>query len=72
MLLQACLGLSFEPRLRQLRFHRPLLPSFVNEIVLRNLSVADAEIDVLLRRTGDDVLLEVLRRTGDCEIVTTR
>lgn len=72
MLLQACLGLSFEPRDRRLRFDRPMLPSFVNEVTLRNLTLGDAEIDVALKRTGDDVLVHVLRRTGDCEIVTTR
>ncbi|MEQ1490208.1 MAG: amylo-alpha-1,6-glucosidase [Terricaulis sp.] len=72
MLLQACLGLSFEPRSKRLRFDRPMLPSFVNEVTLRNLTLGDAEIDVALKRTGDDVLVHVLRRTGDCEIVTTR
>ena len=72
MLLQACLGLSFEPRSRRLRFDKPTLPSFVNEVVLKNLSMGDVEIDVALQRTGDDVLVHVLRRTGDCEIVTTR
>ncbi|MBL8546866.1 MAG: amylo-alpha-1,6-glucosidase [Hyphomonadaceae bacterium] len=72
MVLQACLGLSFEPREKRLRFHRSMLPSFVNEIVLRNLTLADVELDIKLTRTGDDVLVHVLRRSGDCEIVSTR
>jgi hypothetical protein len=56
----------------RLRFQRPMLPSFVNEVVLRNLTLPGIEIDVALTRTGDDVLMRVLRRTGECEIVTTR
>ncbi len=72
MVLQACLGLSFEPREKRLRFQRPMLPSFVNEVTLRNLRIAGVEMDVRLTRTGDDVLVHVLRRTGECEIVTVR
>jgi glycogen debranching enzyme len=72
MVLQACLGLRFNPAKRIVQFHRPMLPSFVNEITLRNLRVSDAELDVVLTRAGDDVLLRVLRREGECEIVTTR
>jgi glycogen debranching enzyme len=73
MMLQACLGLSFSPGKRTIRFHRPMLPAFVNEVTLRNLRIDDAELDVALQRAGDDdVLLQILRRDGECEVVTTR
>lgn len=72
LMLQASVGLAFEPRDKRLRLQRPSLPSFVNEVTLRNLTLADVEIDLALKRTGDDVLVHVLRRTGECEIVTTR
>lgn len=72
MALQACLGLRLNSAERKIEFHRPMLPAFVDEITLRNMRVGDAELDVVLTRAGDDVLLRVLRRNGACEIVMTR
>jgi|JI10StandDraft_1071094.scaffolds.fasta_scaffold57900_2 glycogen debranching enzyme len=72
MALQACLGMSFEPQAKRITFRRPMLPSFVNEIVLRRLRIGEAELDVSVKRADNDVLLQVLRRVGDVEIVTSR
>ncbi len=72
MLLQACLGLDFEPAHRRITFNRPMLPNFLDDVILRGLRIPGAEVDIALRRAGSDVLLYVLRRKGDCEVVTTR
>lgn len=71
MLLQACLGLEFDPGARRITFNQPILPNFLNEVTLRGLRIADATADVTLHRAGEGVALQVLRRTGPCEIVTT-
>jgi glycogen debranching enzyme len=65
-LLQASLGLSFDVPNRAILMHHPRLPDFVDEVWLRKLRLdADASIDLLLRRRGDDVAVNVLRRDGD-------
>ncbi len=71
LMMQSCLGLRFEPRGKRLSFDRPTLPSFLDDVVLRGLSVADGTVDVSLKRAGADVLVQVIRRSGDCEVVTT-
>jgi hypothetical protein len=38
-LLQSCLGLSFEPEAKHIVFRPPVLPEFLNEISLTNLSL---------------------------------
>jgi glycogen debranching enzyme len=70
MLLQACLGLSFSPLESRIVFERPMLPDFVGEIMLRNLRVGKESADVMVRRSHAGVLLEVLRRSPNCSIVT--
>lgn len=68
LLLQACLGLEFDPGARTIRFRNPRMPSFTDEITLRNIGFADAKVDVMLRRMDDHVALRVLRNTGEIQV----
>ncbi len=68
-MLQACLGLSFDPVNRTVRFTRPILPECLDEVSLLNLEVGGASISVRLRRAGDEVAMNVTRRTGDIQAV---
>ena len=70
-LMQSCLGLGFEPAQRRVTFERPVLPRFLDRVVLRNLAIGNARIDVMLRGSGDDVAMTVLRRQGDIHVVMT-
>ena len=70
-LLQSCLGLSFEPSTRTVVFDRPVLPSFLDEVILRNLAIGRAGIDVVLRGSGGGVAMQVLSRTGDIRATMT-
>jgi glycogen debranching enzyme len=70
-LLQACMGLSFDPESRHVIFDRPVLPEFLDEVKLTGLSIADARMDVQLRRTGTDVAVNVLSRKGDIWATST-
>jgi hypothetical protein len=70
-LLQACIGLTFDPGNRHVIFNRPVLPEFLDEVRLTALSIADASIDVQLRRTGTDVAINVLSRKGDIWATST-
>lgn len=69
MLLQATLGLSFEIDNRRIVFDRPAMPAFVDEIVLRNLSIGEDTADVAVRRSSNGVSVDVLKRTPACSIV---
>lgn len=68
LLLQACLGLEFDPFTRSIRFRNPRLPAFCDEITLRNIGFDDAKVDVMLRRVDEHVSLRVLRSTGEIQV----
>jgi glycogen debranching enzyme len=70
-LIQSCLGLDFDPAGCRILFDRPMLPAFVDELKLSNLSVGGQHADIALRRSGSQVLVDVLHRTGDVRVVTT-
>jgi glycogen debranching enzyme len=63
-LIEASLGLELDPQHHEVRFRNPGLPAFLDEVTLRNLRLADSSVDIKVRRHGDDVSLEILRRRG--------
>ena len=67
-LLQACLGLEFDCDAREICFRRPRLPTFVDGVVVRSLSVGGEQVDLLLRRHASDVSVNVVRRDGRAEV----
>ena len=69
MLVQACLGMTIDASLKQIRFARPVLPSRVDAIYVRRLRIGQAQIDLALRRVGKDARVEILRQSGDVKIV---
>ncbi|MBY2989170.1 amylo-alpha-1,6-glucosidase [Rhizobium leguminosarum] len=71
LLLQSCLGLEFDPNGRQISFDEPTLPSFVDDVTLRNLRLSNCSVDVALRRSGRQVVVEVIDRRGDIKVVST-
>jgi glycogen debranching enzyme len=68
-LLQSCLGLAFEPATRQVTFEDPHLPDFLDSVLLERLDIADAQVDVALRRSRSQVVVEVLERRGTARVV---
>jgi glycogen debranching enzyme len=67
-LVEAALGLEFEPRRGEIRLRNPRLPSFLDAVTLRNLQLGHARVDVTVRRHGDDVSLEILRARGRVQV----
>jgi glycogen debranching enzyme len=72
LLLQACLGLSFQHPTPQIRFASPLLPPCIEELRLSNLRIGEACVDLVLQRHPQDVGIQVLRRHGDVDIVIVK
>ena len=68
MLLQAVLGLEFDPVTRSIQFNNPQLPTFVDELTIRNLGFDDARVDVTLRRVGEHVATRVIRSVGTIQV----
>ncbi|TCU29276.1 glycogen debranching enzyme [Rhizobium azibense] len=69
-LLQSCLGILFDPIESQVTFNEPMLPAFLDEVVLRNLSVPKGKVDVAIRRSKKNVVVDVLERKGDIKVLT--
>ncbi|MEP9375351.1 amylo-alpha-1,6-glucosidase [Aquabacter sp. CN5-332] len=69
-LIQSCLGFSFDGGANRINFNQPVLPAFLDELVLRNLGGAKGKADVLLRRSGQQVIVEVLQRRGTIDLTT--
>lgn len=67
-LIGACLGLQFDVPGRQLRLERPRLPDFLDEVLIRNLRIADGRVDLALHRYGDTVAVRTVDRQGDVRV----
>ena len=67
-LLEAALGIEFDADRGEIRFRNPRLPSFLHEIILRDLRLNESSVDLRLRRHGDDVSLEVMRTVGKIQV----
>ena len=69
-MLQAALGLTFEPTLNRIVLASPVLPPFLDSIVLRNVEIGATTIDFALRRRRDDdsVSLQILQNDGGVEV----
>jgi glycogen debranching enzyme len=67
-LLEASLGLQFDPLKRQIRLCNPQLPPFLDEVILRNLQLGTACVDLRVRRHRDTVSLDTPRINGDVEV----
>jgi glycogen debranching enzyme len=67
-LIEASLGLQFDPVADQIRLLNPRLPSFLDELVLRNLQLKQASVDLKVRRHANDVSVEILERRGRVQV----
>jgi glycogen debranching enzyme len=68
-LLQASLGLELLERTGEVKFYRPMLPSFLDHLHLRNLKLSGGSVDVLLHRQDENIAVTVTRREGDIVVV---
>ena len=68
LLLQSSLGLEFDPDRHEILLRQPRLPAFLEEVTLRNLHLGRSTVDLMLRRHGHDVSIQVLRNEGHIRI----
>ncbi|MGV4797010.1 amylo-alpha-1,6-glucosidase [Rhizobium sp. F40D2] len=70
-LLQSCLGLDFDPNGPLISFNMPRLPSFLDEVILRRLLIGGGSADVAIRRSGGQVVVDVINRQGNVQVLIT-
>jgi glycogen debranching enzyme len=69
--LQACVGLDIDHASRTVRFDKPLLPAFLDNVTLRNLSVDNARVSVVVSGTPGGASVSMIGRDGNAHVVTT-
>ena len=72
MLLQACLGLEIRASESRICLHHSALPEKLQQIQIGNLKVGNGSVDLSFERFADSVSVNILRRSGDVEIVAIR
>jgi glycogen debranching enzyme len=69
LLLQSCLGLSIQAKESRICLDYPALPEAFPSVQIRNLKVGDSSVDLAFERHAEAVATQILRRSGDVEIV---
>jgi glycogen debranching enzyme len=67
-LIQACLGLEVDAAAETVRLRQPRLPSFLDWLVVRRLSVGSSRLDLLFGRQDSNVAVSLLAREGPAEV----
>jgi glycogen debranching enzyme len=71
-ILSASLGLELAHEQDEIRFRDPVMPEFLNEIVIRNVRLGTSQVDIRIHRYGDDVTANVLARHGTVKVVISK
>ncbi len=56
----------------EIQFRDPVLPHFVDEVIIRNLRLGASRADVRLHRYGSDVTANLLTRSGSARILISK
>jgi glycogen debranching enzyme len=67
-LLEASLGLEFDPFACELRLRNPRLPEFLDEVVLHDLQLGSSSVDLRARRHRETVSLDTPRTSGNVRV----
>ena len=72
LIFQSVLGFTISGRERRVVFARNTLPDFLDEVIIRQLQVGDASVDLVIARRNGQVSVSVPRKSGDLEVVVYR
>jgi len=72
LVLQSCLGLSIRATESRVYLQYPALPEALPCVRIKNLSIGNGSLDLMLERNADTVSVDIHRRTGDLEVVTIK
>lgn len=71
MLLEAFLGLHFDPAAPRVYLHHPRLPEYLDWLRIRGLAHKGCQLDLVVRRHGQDIAVNIERRQGPIELNVT-
>ena len=67
-LLQASLGLEFDPVDKEITLRNPHLPSFIESLTIRGMRLGNSTVDLSLRGQRDDISMRVLHSDGKIRV----
>jgi glycogen debranching enzyme len=70
LLIDACLGVTFNPGERSIGIRGECLPDFVRDLTITNLRLGDESCDVKLEQDGGALRLRILRKTSGITIAS--
>ncbi|NLK42214.1 MAG: hypothetical protein GX298_09205 [Planctomycetes bacterium] len=62
------MGIKIDTRNQALYFDNPVLPPFLKQLKIINLTVGNAAIDAELQRHANDVTINVVKRYGHVDV----
>src|SRR5262245_58633872 len=68
LMLQASLGLEFDPAHDEISFRDPHLPSFLDSVLFSNLRLGQSRVDVMAHRQHGNVSIEIVRAEGSSRV----
>ena len=68
-LLEACLGVGFEPGAGVVRLVRPRLPGWLDGVEVRDLALGDGSVTLAVERSGAGAVVRVAERRGGARVV---
>ncbi|MFI9651363.1 amylo-alpha-1,6-glucosidase [Guyparkeria halopsychrophila] len=71
MLLESILGLRFDPDAARVSLDHPRLPDYVNWLRIRRIRHQGGELDLIVRRHGKGIAVNIERREGQIELNVT-
>lgn len=72
LVLQSCLGLSIHAKESRVYLRQPSLPESLRRVELRNLNIGNGSVDLAFERQAGTVGLDILRRSGEIEVVVVK
>lgn len=72
LLVQSILGLDVDARNHRIVFDHPRLPNYLQAVELYNLRIGAVRTDLRLERRDRDVAINVLRRSGEVDVVAMK
>lgn len=65
-------GLTLACEGNEVRFSDPMLPDFLDEVMIRRLHLEASQYDLRLYRYKRDITISVLKRVGDARILLSK
>lgn len=69
-MLQACLGLGFDVASGIIRFEKPQLPEWLEQVRVRGITLGRDRVDVQFQRGMGEIAATVLKRTGAVRVIS--